>query len=316
MTDTYTVGVTGAAGFIGSLVTRNLLVAGHEVVPVDDFSVGRVEAVEGVEVREVDVRDDDALREAFAPVDAVVHLAAISSIPTCADEPRRAFDVNVGGTQTVAWFCRERGLPLVFPCSMAVFGTPSPEQLPITAGTPRDPANHYGLTKKMAEDDVHDLARGAFPAHVYVKSNIYGGHRVGGDRYAKRTVINVFVEQALDGGPLTVHRPGTQSRDFLHVRDAARAYAQSLPVLMEADPGARSLPIASGERYSVRELAEVVCRVVREERDREVAVELVENPRDEDARVADFAVDTTAARETIGFEAQRSVEGTIRELVR
>jgi nucleoside-diphosphate-sugar epimerase len=84
---------------------------------------------------------------------------------------------------------------------------------------------------------------------------------------------------------------------------------------MKVDPGAQSFPIPSGERYSVRELAEVVCRIVREERDREVASELVEKSRDEDTRLADFAVYTTAVKETVGFEPQRSVEATVGGLI-
>jgi UDP-glucose 4-epimerase len=313
MTGTYTVGVTGAAGYIGSRVTRNLLDDGHDVVPVDDFSRGSVERIDGRAVRELDVRDRDALRDAFQDVDAVMHLAAESGIESCADAPERAFDVNVGGTENVAWCCREWSTPLVFPCSMALIG--DPQEFPITSDHPRAPKNLYGRTKTMSEDDVHQLAAGEFPAHVYMKSNLYGHHRVDGQRVGKRTVINIFVERALSGETLRVHEPGTQARDFVHVADVARAYVRSVDALPDADDGAVTLPIASGEEYSILELAELVQRVTDEERGETVEVELVENPREGEAVSGDFTVDTTAARDAIGFETERSVEGFVRGMI-
>jgi UDP-glucose 4-epimerase len=310
---TRTVGLTGAAGYIGSRVLGDLLDAGHDVVAIDDFSVGTVEAVDGVEIERADVRDESVVRETFSDVDVLLHLAAVSGVTECEDDPDRAFDVNVRGTETVAWVCRREGIPLVFPASMAIIG--DPQSTPITADHPRNPLNHYGLTKVMSERDIHDLAEGAFPAHVYMKSNLYGHHRVDGQRVGKRTVINIFVERALSGETLTVHEPGTQARDFVHVADVARAYVRSVDALPDADDGAVTLPIASGEEYSILELAELVQRVTDEERGETVEVELVENPREGEAVSGDFTVDTTAARDAIGFETERSVEGFVRGMI-
>jgi UDP-glucose 4-epimerase len=317
MTETHTIGLTGAAGYIGSRVMPELRDAGHDVVPVDDFSFGDVEAVDGVEVEEGDVRDEDVVREAFADVDALFHLAAVSGVPDCEDDPDRAFDVNVGATGTVAWFCRREGIPLVFPASMAIVG--DPQETPIGPDHPRDPLNLYGLTKKMGEDDIHTLAEGSFPAQVFMKSNLYGHHRIGDRRIGKRTVINIFAEAALDGETLTVHEPGTQARDFVHVEDVARAYVRALPVLLDAaadeEYGARTLPIASGEQHSILELAELVQRVTEEAQGRTVDVELVENPRGAETVSDDFTVETKPARDTIGFSAERTVEGFLREIL-
>lgn len=314
MTETHSIGITGAAGYIGSRVTKNLLDAGHEVVPVDNFYAPKVEAVDGKDVVEGDVRDEATLKEWFADVDVLLHLAALSGVQECDENADTAFDVNVGGTENVAWFCRNEGIPLVFPCSMAIIG--EPVELPITADHPRDPVNTYGLTKWMSEDDVHALSRRSFPAHVYMKSNLYGHHEIGGDNVGKRTVINLFVEKALAGDPLTVHEPGTQARDFVHVKDVARAYERSIEVLLDdAADGATTIPIASGEDMSVLDLANLVQRVTREERGYEPEIELVENPRGEEAAGSDFSVDTETAREIIGFEAEYTVEETVRELL-
>jgi UDP-glucose 4-epimerase len=315
MTETHTIGVTGAAGYIGSRVTRNLLAAGHEVVPVDNGFRAKVDGFDGADLLDVDVRDRDALGDALSGVDAVFHLAAVSGVTDCNDHPDLAFDVNVGGTENVAWLCRDWGTPLVFPCSVAVLG--DPVEFPISAEHPRRPMNRYGLTKAMSEEDVGWLAEGSFPAVVFVKSNLYGHHELNGERVGKNTVINIFVEKALSGEPLTVHEPGTQARDFLHVKDTARAYEDALDYVLDAEDGARTIPLASGECMSILDIAELVQRVVEGERGERVEIEMVENPRGgEEAAADDFAVDTTVARETLGFEPTHSVESAIREMVR
>ena len=314
MTETRTIGLTGAAGYIGSRVMANLLDDGHDVVALDDFSAAQIDTIPDGEIFDADVRKADVLEQQFEGVDVVFHLAAESGVQSCDDDPDRAFDVNVRATETVAWFCRQHGIPLVFPCSMAIIG--EPVDLPIAADHPREPVNMYGLSKKMSEDDIHDLAPGKFPGHVYMKSNLYGHHEVDGQSIGKRTVINVFVEKALENETLTVHEPGTQARDFIHVKDVARAYEQSLEVLLDgADDGATTIPIASGEDMSVLDLASLVQRVCGEERGYEPEVELVENPRGEEAAGSDFSVDTSRAREMLDFEAEHSVEETVRGLL-
>lgn len=313
MSETHAVGLTGAAGYIGSRVMHNLLDAGHDVVAIDDFSAAKVESVGGQDIVDGDIRDEDLLEQEFADVDILLHLAAESGVQACDENPDRAFDVNVRGTETVSWFCRQHDIPLVFPCSMAIIG--EPVEIPITADHPRDPVNMYGLAKKMSEDDIHDLASGAFPAHVYMKSNLYGHHEVGEERVGKRTVINIFVERALEDKTLSVHEPGTQARDFIHVKDVARAYEHSIETLLDgAEPGAKTIPLASGEDMSVLYLANLVQRVCEEERGYAPEVELVENPRGEEAAGSDFSVDTSFAAESIGFEAEHSVESTVREM--
>lgn len=315
MTDTVRVGVTGAAGYIGSRVVADLLDSGHDVVGVDNGYDPKVDSVEGHEILDVDVRNREALREAFDGVDAILHLAAITGVQECEDEEELAFEVNVRGTENVAFLCRESETPLVFPASMAIVG--DPVSFPVDASHPRRPLNQYGLTKAMSEDDIGWLAEESFPALVLLKSNLYGHHEINGQSVGKRTVINVFVERALEGEPLSVHEPGTQSRDFVHVKDVARAYRLALDHVITADDGSITVPIASGDCRSVLELAELVRRLVREERGEEIDVDLVENPRGVDETVAEnFTVDATAAERLLGFEAEETIEETISEMLR
>jgi UDP-glucose 4-epimerase len=133
-------------------------------------------------------------------------------------------------------------------------------------------------------------------------------------------VTNFFVSRVESGEPLTVYEPGTQSRNFIHVKDIARAYVRSTERLLErlaaGETGARVYEIASDEDPSVMTLAETVQRIARAELGTDPEVTLVENPRSAETLVEDFAVDTSRAREELGWEPTHTVEESIRELLR
>ena len=312
-----TVAVTGAAGYIGSCVVKHLQNDHPEwaVTALDNFYLGDVRRVGDVAVEHVDVRDRDRLEAALDGADIVMHLAALSGIPDCDDHPDLAYEVNVLGTENVAWYCRKHSTGLVFPFSMATVG--DPEEFPITVEHPRDPLNWYGRTKLLNERAIETLAEGAFPAHLFLKSNLYGDHDIDGERVSKGTVTNFFLDRALAGETLTVYEPGTQSRNYIHVEDVARAYVRSAERMVEqlaaGDTGVKKYELGSDEDPSVREVAELVARVAREERGIEVDVELVENPRSGETLVDSFAVDTARTREELGWRVEHSLEATVRE---
>jgi UDP-glucose 4-epimerase len=318
--DAPTVAVTGAAGYIGSRVVVELEAAHPDwnVTGLDNYYLGDVRSVAEVDVDHVDVRDRDRLEDHLAGADVVLHLAAISGVDDCEENRDLAYEVNVQGTENVAWFCRKTGAALAFPFSMAVLGDPA--EFPITVALPRDPMNWYGRTKLLSERAIEAMAGDAFPTHLFLKSNLYGEHEVGGRRVSKNTVTNFFVDRALSGETLTVYEPGSQARNYVHVVDVARAYVRSTERLLDqlaaGETGVEKYEIASDEDPSVRSIAETVQRIAREETDRDPAVELIENPRDAETLVEEFAVDTTKAREKLGWEPEYTVEESVRELIR
>lgn len=316
MSETYKIGVTGAAGYIASRITKRLLDRGEDVVAIDNFYAPQItgKQIQGQKIRDIDIRNREGLREVFSGVDVILHLGAISGVEDCSENSELAFDVNVGGTENIAWICRENNIPLVFPCSMAIIG--EPKEFPISSSHPRDPINHYGLTKAMNEQDIKQLSKDSFPAHIYIKSNLYGHHTIDGKQVDKRTVINIFVEKALNREPLTVHKPGTQARDFIHVKDVADAYLKSIDKLVDTEGfGSVTFPLASGDDRSILDIAEIVQKVVNQEMGYKPEIDLVENPRGEEAAGEDFTVDTSQAKKEIGFETKHTIEDTVREMV-
>ena len=315
------IAITGAAGYIGSRVLK-LLTDHHpdwEYVALDNFYLGKIRSVDDIDIDHIDIRNRSALETTLDGSDVVLHLAAISGVDDCEQNSDLAYEVNVTGTNNVAWFCRKTGAALVFPFSMAVLG--DPEDFPITVDDPRDPFNWYGRTKLLSERAIETFADDAFPAHFFLKSNLYGEHEIDGQRVSKGTVINFFVDRATRGEPLTVYEPGTQSRNYVHVDDVARAYVHSterlLEQLREGETGVEKFEIASHEDPSVQTVAERVQAIAADERDVHVPIELVENPRgDSETLVSDFTVDISRAQSILGWEPNHTVEETVRSLIR
>ena len=148
--------VTGGAGFIGSHVVDLLVERGYGVRVLDNLSTGRLENIEGhldgdqVSFVQGDVRDVGLVRKSVQGVDALIHLAAVTSVPFSVENPDFTFEVNVGGTLNLLSSCvKEKVGKFVFVSSCAVYG--EPRFLPVSEEHPTKPISPYAESKLAGE---------------------------------------------------------------------------------------------------------------------------------------------------------------------
>lgn len=245
--------VTGGAGFVGANLVRRLAPQ-HSVRVLDNLVTGAKELLPPeIELLEGDIRDADAVAEAMAGVDAVVHLAAAGSVVESVASPWENFEVNVRGTLTVLDGARRAGVERVVLASTGgalVGNAPGPVD---EQSVPR-PLSPYGASKAAAEAYAHAYAGSYGMRTVALRfANLYGPFSA-----HKKGVVTAFF-RALDAGqPLVVHGDGGATRDFLHVADICTALEQAL----HADvPGGTTVHVATGVETSVDELAALCCEV-------------------------------------------------------
>lgn len=222
--------VTGGAGFIGANTCRTLLLADEvtDVVVLDDLSTGFAENLAGVPVKLVQgsILDPDAVDDAFAGVDAVIHLAGRGSVPRSVEDPERTHAVNATGTLGVLEGARRAGGPhVVVASSSSVYG--ANPKMPKVEDLTAMPVSPYGASKLATEayalthQRTYDL-----PVLVFRFFNVYGPWQRPRHDYA--AVVPAFVSAAFEGRPLPVHGDGTQSRDFTSVDTLAEVLVDAV----------------------------------------------------------------------------------------
>ncbi|HEV7887681.1 MAG TPA: UDP-glucose 4-epimerase GalE [Acidimicrobiales bacterium] len=286
--------VVGGAGYIGSVVTTQLLAAGHTVTVADNLSRGHRDAVPpGAELVEADVLDADALAAVLAPgFDAVLHFAALSLVAESVAEPTRYFRVNVGGTLNLLDAMQAAGVRrLVFSSTAAVYG--EPEEVPVTEDSATRPTNPYGASKLAVDQAIGFQAAAHGLGAVSLRYfNVAGAYGPFGERHQPETHLIPLVLQAASGQRPSVNvygtdyptPDGTAVRDYIHVEDLAHAHLLALDAT--GGPGHRIYNLGNGEGFSVREVVET-ARVVT---GREIpAVEAPRRPGDPAVLVASSA---------------------------
>jgi len=224
--------ITGGAGFIGGNLCRALLAAGCEVSVIDDLSTGNRanidELVHTHDLRFVEgtILDDTSLDAAFAGADAVVHLAALGSVPRSVANPLATHHANATGTLMVLEAARRHGgLHTVVASSSSVYG--SNPILPKHEELATRPLSPYAGSKLVTEGYTLAWASSyGMPTLAFRFFNVFGPLQPAGHAYA--AVIPAFVHAALTGTPLTVHGDGSQSRDFTYVGSVVGAITDAV----------------------------------------------------------------------------------------
>lgn len=266
--------VTGGAGYIGSVVTEQLVNDGHRVVVYDNLAKGHLQAViAGAEFVEGDLLEADKLRQTLDDnrIEAVIHMAAYSLVGESCEEPSKYYRNNVVAGLVLLDAMRDCGVNrIVFSSTAATYG--EPEAQPIFESAPTNPTNPYGETKLAFERAMHwwEHAHGLRYASLRYFNAAGASEKCGEDHNPESHIIPVTLQAAAgkrthvelygDDYPTS---DGTCIRDYIHVVDLARAHILALEVLAERS-GIYNLG-CGGNGYSVREVIETARRVTGKE---------------------------------------------------
>jgi len=252
--------VTGGAGFIGSHVADALLRRGHRVTILDDLSGGFPDNVPpGARFVQGTITDPHAVDLLFAEskFDCVYHLGAYAAEGLSHFIKRFNYQNNVIGSVNLINASINTGVTgFIFTSSIAVYGA-SP-QLPMTEETPAHPEDPYGIAKYAVEQELH-ASRAMFGLDfmIFRPHNVYGTRQNIADRY--RNVVGIFMNQILQGRPMTIFGDGRQTRAFSHIDDVAPVMADALDI-----PAAwnQVFNIGADRPYTLNELAQGVARAM------------------------------------------------------
>jgi UDP-glucose 4-epimerase len=262
--------VTGGAGYIGSVVSEELINDGHEVVVYDNLVKGHRDAiVAGAEFVNGDLLDAEFLRQTLKNnrIEAVIHMAAFSLVGESVEQPAKYYHNNVVAGLVLLEAMRECGVKrIVFSSTAATYG--EPEAQPIFESAPTNPTNPYGETKLAFERAMHwcEQAYGLRYASLRYFNAAGASEKCGEDHDPESHIIPITLQAAAgkrthveiygDDYPTV---DGTCIRDYIHVIDLARAHILALGILNERS-AIYNLG-CGGDGYSVRDVIETAKRV-------------------------------------------------------
>lgn len=245
--------VTGGAGFIGSHLADRLIMLGHEVVVVDNLMLGKKEFVNTkADFQELDIRNLEGLKKAFAGAEAVFHLAADPRLPVSIEDPVGTHEINVTGTLNVLVAAKDTGVKkVIFSSTCAAYGE---QPLPIKEDVKMSPQSPYGLHKLIGEQYCH-LYNQLFGVETVCLRyfNVYGPRKLNTGSYPM--VIPVFLGQKKNDEAMTITGDGETTRDYVYVSDVVEA---NIAAWQSAVADGTPINIGTGIQTSVNRIAELV----------------------------------------------------------
>lgn len=276
------IGVTGAAGFIGSHVTDRLLQDGYTVVGFDNLSTGTIRNIperEGFTFILGDVTDKWAVMQFAGRVDAIIHLAAVARTQDTIDDPFTCHETNITGTLNLLEASRATGVKRFVHGSSSILYAPH---------TP------YYVSKLAAESyaSIYPELYGLSTISLRY-ANVYGSRQSQEGAYPN--VLASFARDKKEKGYITIYGDGSATRDFVHVSDAVEASILALKSF-----GTGVYDVGTGKQHSIQSVAERFDCPIR-----------YEEPRKGDVQY--IRLDTAPAYVNLGFDAKVRLEDGIKD---
>ena len=289
--------VVGGAGFIGSNIVDKLVEQNHEVVIIDNLSTGKMENVNPrASVEYIDICNENecsAMVEIMSGADALFLLAAKARVQPSIENPVEYEINNTIGTLNVLKCASDAGVRrVVYSASSSAYG--NTEKLPSKESDPVNPLSPYGAQKYYGEvmckmfSEVYGLETVSLRYF-----NIYGERQNVGGAYAM--VIGIFVDQLLNGKPMTIRGDGEQRRDFTYVGDVVNA--NILASQSEKVGNGEVINIGNGDNRSINDIANMIGGD-------KVNVEPVIEPKE-------TLADNSLAEELLGWKPTQNIEDWI-----
>jgi UDP-glucose 4-epimerase len=264
--------VVGGAGYIGSHMVKDLLLAGYDVVVLDDLSTGHRELLPGGTFVKGDLGDREVLNRLFSThnISAVMHFAAFSLVGESVENPLKYYHNNLAATTTLLRaMIHYRVKRFIFSSTAAVYG--EPVEIPITEKHPCNPTNPYGASKIAVERMLHDCDSAYGLKYVSLRYfNASGADESGtiGERHARETHLIPLVLKVAVGERENIRIYGTDYptpdgtciRDYIHVNDLTQAHLLALNALLSGKESA-VYNLGNNRGYSVREVIDLAKKV-------------------------------------------------------
>ncbi|APF20689.1 UDP-glucose 4-epimerase [Caldithrix abyssi DSM 13497] len=315
MTKSRRILVTGGAGYIGSHLVHDLIEAGHQVVVLDNLSLGRKENLPPqAQLIVGDIHNESDLERAFSqPVEVVFHFAAWKAAGESMTNPTKYAQNNICGSLQLIDACVKHQVRyFVFSSSAAVYG--DPQYLPVDEKHPTQPVNYYGYTKLAIEENLrwYSQLKGLYYAALrYFNATGYDiKGRVKGREKNPANLSPVVMETLAGERPIMQvfgndypTPDGTGVRDYIHVNDLASAHILAMEYLLQNNKNL-TVNLGTGRGHSVLE----VIRAAEEVTGKKVNYQIVDRrPGDPPELVASCDL----AYELLGWKAQYSDLKTI-----
>ena len=248
--------ITGGAGFIGSHIVDELVNKDYEITVLDSLIRGKIESIQPhIDSKRItfikgDVLDKKIVDETVSKADYVFHEAA-DNINKSQKFPTDSVDVNMVGSVNVFDACLRHGIKrIIYASSASVYG--NPKKLPMCESDELNPITPYCITKRACEDLLKFYSTKGLKYNILRYFNVYG-ERQNTDAYYTSVII-LFIKRLMNNEAPRIDGDGSQSMDFVNIKDIAQANILAL----ESEVENEIFNVASGVQTSIKELAEIL----------------------------------------------------------